>query len=85
MKILLTAMLLLPAIVFASAVDVSQGRLRGNTADGVHSFKGIPYALAPVADLRWAPTQPARAWEGIRDAEQFGSDCTQEPRKRRSP
>ncbi|MFT7654128.1 MAG: para-nitrobenzyl esterase, partial [Candidatus Azotimanducaceae bacterium] len=65
--------------------DVSQGRLRGITADGVHSFKGIPYALAPVADLRWAPTQPARAWEGIRDAGQFGSDCMQEPRKRSSP
>jgi para-nitrobenzyl esterase len=40
-------------------------------------FKGIPYAAAPVGDLRWrAPGTPA-SWKDVRQADQFGPVCPQ--------
>ncbi len=53
-------------------VTVAQGRLRGADKDGVLSFKGIPYAAAPFAANRFAAPQPAPAWDGVRDALEFG-------------
>ena len=43
---------------------VEQGRLLGRQADGVASFKAIPYAAPPVGPLRWRAPQPAAAWQG---------------------
>jgi hypothetical protein len=31
------------------------GKIRGTRQDGIYSFKGIPYAKAPVGDLKFAP------------------------------
>jgi len=53
-------------------VTVAQGRLRGVRRGDLWSFSGIPYARAPLGQLRWRPPQPAGAWEGIRDASEFG-------------
>ncbi len=43
----------------------------------VRVFKGIPYAAAPVGDLRWKPPQPAAKWAGVRAGDQFGNSCMQ--------
>ena len=32
-------------------------------------YKAIPYAAAPVGDLRWKAPQPAKPWEGVLKAE----------------
>ena len=61
----------------APRVATDAGLLQGAAADGIESFKGIPFAVPPVGALRWRPPQPAPHWAGVRDAVGFGSDCMQ--------
>lgn len=78
MKLLLSlAALSLGTAAHAQTVNVDGGRLEGVTQGSVTAFKGIPYAAAPVGDLRWRAPQPAPHWQGIRDAGKFGADCAQ--------
>jgi para-nitrobenzyl esterase len=61
----------------APVVRIDSGEVRGLEADGVVSFKGIPYAAPPVGKLRWRAPQPAKHWNGVRDATKFGPECMQ--------
>ena len=47
------------------------------TDDGAHAWRGLPYAAAPVATLRWRAPQPPEPWEGVRDAAEFADRCLQ--------
>jgi para-nitrobenzyl esterase len=60
-------------------VKTTTGEVRGTTgADGrVRIFKGIPYAAPPLGELRWKEPRPAAAWDGVRDATEFGRQCFQ--------
>lgn len=63
-------------------VRLEQGLAQGATqgavgTDGVHVFKGLPFAAPPVDSLRWRPPQPPAAWRGVRDARQFAPACPQ--------
>jgi para-nitrobenzyl esterase len=62
-----------------SRVHVANGVLEGviSADDKVRTFKGIPYAAPPVGPLRWKDPQPAAAWEGIRQASEYGARCMQ--------
>ena len=43
----------------------------------VEVYAGIPYAKAPIGDLRWKPTEPVEDWEGVRDATYFAPKSMQ--------
>lgn len=60
-------------------VATEYGLVAGLNADGVTSYKGIPYAAPPVGELRWQPPQPPAPWDGLRDAADFGCHCMQTP------
>jgi para-nitrobenzyl esterase len=61
----------------AQVLKLKQGALRGSVADGVGYFLGIPFAAAPVGDLRWRPPAAAPSWTGERDATKAGAVCQQ--------
>jgi para-nitrobenzyl esterase len=58
-------------------VQIDAGTLRGTNTGSVIAFRGIPYARAPIGELRWQAPQPPLPWQGLRDALQPGSACTQ--------
>ena len=53
-------------------VRVATGLLRGVRERGVLAWRGIPYAAAPVGDLRFRAPRPASTWHGVRDAKEWG-------------
>ena len=67
------------AAAFPDQVKVESGALKGAAADGVLSFKGIPFAAPPVGPLRWREPQPSKAWTGVKPATAYGHDCMQKP------
>ena len=58
-------------------VKTQYGVLEGFEEDGVKKFLGVPFAQAPVGELRWKAPQPVMAWDGIREAKQFSDDPMQ--------
>ena len=50
---------------------------RGRAENGILTFKGVRFAAAPVAEGRFAPPAPVRAWYGERDALEFGPAAPQ--------
>jgi para-nitrobenzyl esterase len=49
-------------------VQTRHGKVRGSLVDGVHTFKGIPYAAPPFGANRLRPPQPVEPWSGVHDA-----------------
>jgi para-nitrobenzyl esterase len=58
-------------------VKIDTGLVSGVVADGVESFKGVPFAAPPVGALRWRAPQPPKPWTGVRVADHFGPMCMQ--------
>lgn len=52
-------------------VATTYGRVRGAHGGDVYTFKGIPYAEAPVGPLRFRAPQPPKTWDGVRAATSF--------------
>ena len=61
----------------ALQVTTQYGVLMEGEDDGVKKFLGVPFAQAPVGELRWKAPQPVLAWEGVREAKAFGDDPMQ--------
>src|SRR6516165_10781370 len=58
-------------------VRTDDGFVRGMAAGTVDEFLGLPYAAPPTGNLRWRSPAPPAAWDGVRDATQFGPSCPQ--------
>ena len=78
-----TALTTAPHAVAATTVTVKveQGLLAGTA--GKHAdmrmFRGVPFAAAPVGDLRWKAPQLPAPWKGTREAKEFSAACWQTP------
>lgn len=58
-------------------IKVKQGTLEGENSNECLIFRGVPYAEAPVGQLRFSEPREKREWGGVREALSFGSQCPQ--------
>ncbi|MCC9196544.1 carboxylesterase/lipase family protein [Arthrobacter sp. zg-Y820] len=54
-------------------VPTATGLVRGIVADGVRTWRGIPYAAPPVGDLRLRAPRPPERWNGVLNGSSFGA------------
>lgn len=58
--------------------EIAQGEIVGTmSAQGAHVWRAIPFAAAPVGDLRWRAPRPPLAFDGRFEALDFGPRCPQ--------
>jgi para-nitrobenzyl esterase len=74
---LLLVLVLGHGAALATPVKIESGALQGAYANGLSIYKGVPYAAAPLGELRWREPQPVRAWKGVRKATAFAPACMQ--------
>ncbi|GAA1924853.1 carboxylesterase family protein [Microbacterium aoyamense] len=55
----------------APVVQTASGRVRGRWRGRSAAFLGIPFAQAPVGDLRFAAPVAPEPWKGVRDALEY--------------
>ena len=58
-------------------VQTTAGKVRGCLRENRIEYLGIPFAQPPVGELRFKRARPARPWEGIYEAKEFGEPCVQ--------
>ena len=56
-------------------VTTTSGVVEGGYAEGIAMFRGIPYAAAPIGDLRLASPKAATPWEGVRATQEYSDVC----------
>jgi para-nitrobenzyl esterase len=61
-------------------VTIDSGTIEGFTRDGVHRWRSVPYARAPLGPLRFRAPQPVQPWPGVRYCHEFGY-CAPQQRK----
>jgi para-nitrobenzyl esterase len=64
-------------ITLAEPIRIESGLIEGVRSGELMIYKGVPFAAAPVRDLRWREPQAPPAWKGIRRAESFAPACLQ--------
>ena len=62
-----------------SIVDTRTGKVRGWRRDGIHVFRGIPFAASPTGAHRFGAPVPPPAWTGVRDTLHAGPVAPQPP------
>lgn len=85
-RLLICAMALCPAAFAAppptveravAPIQTDSGLLAGKVlSSNVKAWFGVPYAQAPLRELRWRPPQQL-SWSGVYNAERFAPQCIQ--------
>jgi len=52
-------------------VKTVDGLVQGVVENGLSVYRGIPFAAAPVGDLRWRAPQPPSKWNGVKQTTKF--------------
>jgi para-nitrobenzyl esterase len=61
----------------SALVGTTSGMVRGSVEDGLHVFRGVPYAAPPVGPARWRAARPHPGWTGEHDATRCGPSAPQ--------
>ena len=64
---------------FPIQISTANGIIEGefDIKTNIQSFKGIPFAQAPVGNLRWKAPQAVTNWTGIKQTKKFGPRAVQ--------
>jgi para-nitrobenzyl esterase len=60
-----------------STVETANGKVRGRSIAGIHSFLGVRYAASTEGRNRFMPPQKPQPWTGIQDAFSYGNSAPQ--------
>lgn len=58
-------------------VTTSAGKLQGYEKNNTNYFLGIPFAEAPIGDLRWQAPKAIKNWDGVKITQEVGPACMQ--------
>jgi para-nitrobenzyl esterase len=62
----------------ATVVEMSAGKVRGFSRNGIYIFKGVPYGASTSGARRFMPPDKPEPWTGIRNTLAYGRICPQE-------
>jgi len=82
LRIILSALFCIALVGCSSSnpiLDITGGKVQGvpSNTEGVTVYRGIPYAAAPVGELRWKAPQEVESWEGVKIADTFSAASVQ--------
>src|SRR5215472_6047908 len=59
-------------------IAIDSGLVAGKMlSPGVKAYLGVPFAAAPVRELRWREPQPVTPWKGVYNADRKMPECIQ--------
>lgn len=68
----IAVLMAMPAKAQLLRTTVAQGEIEGELHEGFALYKAIPYAEAPIGNLRWKAPVPKKPWTGVYKAEGWG-------------
>src|SRR5215471_16086318 len=63
----------------APVAEMTSGKIRGRSVDGVNAFKGVPYGAPTGGRNRFMPAKKPEPWAGVRDALDWAGHAPQFP------